>query len=103
MIENVTLYNFKKPTIKIMKGTLTKEKYFRIFRSYEDPNTFWRCCVDPGVVQDRVFWLLERDDEKAKKIISDYLHFKIKQCEHQLDNHLYTLSQLNSQFFHSSI
>lgn len=63
----------------------------------------WRCSVDPGIIQSRVFWLPKRDDEKAKKIISDYLHFKIKECERELDNHLFALSQLNSQFFHPSI
>lgn len=103
MLKGVTLYNFKTAEIRILEGDVTPEKYFAVFRPGNASNLFWRCSVDPGVIQDRVFWLPERDDEKAKKIISYYLRRKIKECEKELDNHLYTLSQLDSQFFHRSL
>lgn len=46
-----------------------------------------QCSVEPNVVYNAIVWLVERDDEFAKRILIDYEEKQISKLQEKIDNH----------------
>lgn len=81
--ENATLYAFKMDTIKIYSGTVYLTKYFPIFH-LDSQDLTWRCSMEPNRIENRVFWLPNRDDKLAINLIKDYFRQTIEEKQDQI-------------------
>ena len=93
------------PPIEISKGFLysTWSGLFRVYEgrvvmsAYNKNNILFeqeaparnviQCAKDPEVVYNKILWLPERDDDKARQILIEYEEFQICKLQDKIQNH----------------